>query len=286
MESIDQSWNPGPNTSVYAMTPGMNDAGSAIESLFVGGNFTTFTGSGAPAPRTKVAELSLANGAPTTWNPAVTASTVNALAVTASTVYAGGIATGTNAAGARLIEIERGIPNPAISIGWSPQPNGTVTSLRLREPYDPPGSQGDRLATLYVGGNFTSIGGEPRNKAAEINLSDGGTATLWNPNLGTGAAAHAFLPLTATEMIMGGAFNTVGSNPPNAFGRLAEVDRTNGLSYNWNPNANAAVYSLALDDPVLAVGGIYNQIGAGPGPARLSFFCRITEPSSSCSPAP
>ena len=91
------------------------------------------------------------------------------------------------------------------------------------------------------------------------------------------------MPLTATEMILGGAFSSVGAS---SFGRLAEVDRTGGLPLDWNPNANAAVYSLALDDPLLAVGGIYTQIGAGPGPARLSFFCRITQPSSSCSPAP
>ena len=168
------------------MTPGMNDAGSAIESLFVGGNFIEPSAApGGPAPRTKVAELSLANGAPTTWNPSVATTTVNALAVTASTVYAGGIASGT--ASARLIEIERGGANPVISTACSPQPNGVVTSLRLREPYDPPLSQGDRLATLYVGGNFTSIGGAARNKAAEINLSDGGTATAWDPNLGNGA---------------------------------------------------------------------------------------------------
>src|SRR5205807_8902103 len=102
-------------------------------------------------------------------------------------------------------------------------PDDAVTALKLPAPADPPlNFASGPVATVYVGGRFGTIGSTPvtRGGAAEINLSDSGTATAWNPS--PNGAADAFLPLTATDLVMGGAFDAVQGTPR---GHLVETDR-------------------------------------------------------------
>ena len=51
---------------------------------------------------------------------------------------------------------------------WNPNAAGTVRALAVNG------------TTVYAGGEFTNIGGQPRNGIAAINAA--GSATAWNPN--------------------------------------------------------------------------------------------------------
>ncbi len=75
---------------------------------------------------------------------------------------------------------------------WNPDPNGIGT--RPAEPLAVSGS------TVYVGGGFTSIGGQPRNRIAALDATTG-AATSWNPNANLGVSA---LVVSGSTVYVGG----------------------------------------------------------------------------------
>jgi hypothetical protein len=252
-----------------------------------------------------VVELDLTNDIPTSWAPAIDATTVYALVVTSQTgtactqgncdyVYVGG-------APNLLAEIDRGGTGAATS--WRPSPNGVVRTLRVR-------ADVGRLPTVYAGGSFTQIGtpAAPRNRAAEVNLSDDGSVTSWDPSLGSAAGtssqALAFMPFHCSwafaaslsreppcTVVVGGAFDTMkfGTTAAATRNRLAETDALTGVANDWNPKLSAEVWTFscypascqtAAPDParmlapnrILAVGGEFTTVGSMLGPKGLAFF--------------
>jgi hypothetical protein len=274
-------WNPNPNDAVYALAPGMDQTGTSLAAIYAGGGFGQFTdGVGVVRSRSKVAELtpsgSPLDGRPTGWNPNAQPDSANvlALAVTANDVYVGGGFTSVGGSSSRryLAAIDR---TTGTATGWAPDPDDSVTALKLRTAYDPYVEPPGALPTVYVGGRFSTIGSTPvsRAGAAEINLSDGGTTTAWNPS--PGGAAHALLPVSAFDLVLGGAFTTIQGTPR---GHLAETDRSTGAPYDWDPALDGTVFSLAYSAPVLAVGGAFSMAG-GLNWGQLAFYCATTSPA-------
>jgi len=121
--------------------------------------------------------------------------------------------------------------SPTLVTGFRPQPNNTVWAIT------------PDLLTVFVGGEFTSIGGQPKGGLAALNKSTGAadatfvanvggsltcpTCTSGLPN-GGDPGVHA-LALTPDEtLVLGGNFNNVGGIARNG---LAQVSRTNGALY-------------------------------------------------------
>ncbi|MGH7451425.1 MAG: hypothetical protein ACRENG_08790, partial [bacterium] len=104
-------------------------------------------------------------------------------------------------------------------------------------------------ATVYVGGNFTSIGGQQRNGLAALNATTG-QATSWNPN-----AANIVRTLSIKDetVYAGGDFNWVGGQNRNF---LAAIDIATGKVTTWNPGGlNKRVYAIAVNDTLVFAGG-------------------------------
>ena len=72
----------------------------------------------------------------------------------------------------------------------------------------------DPAGTVYVGGSFTGIAGNGRNRLAAI--SPAGSVTSWNP--GANDAVFA-LAATASTLYVGGSFTTLGHDPRAGSGR-------------------------------------------------------------------
>jgi len=107
---------------------------------------------------------------------------------------------------------------------------------------------------LYVGGYFTSIGGQSRNMLAAIDLTTN-SVTSFNPNV-----SYFIQVMTMSDNILyiGGSFTIVGGQTRN---RLAGIDITTGLVTSFNPNANGTVYALQIRNNILYVGGYFTTIG-------------------------
>jgi uncharacterized delta-60 repeat protein len=201
------AWNPNPSNSVTSLA-------ASGSSIYAGGAFTSIGGQ----PRNRIAALDIATGTATAWDPNANG-IVNTLAVSGGTIFAGGAFTNIGGQVRNRIaslDASSGLANP-----WNPNANGTVNkvivsgstifaggaftniggqprnriaavdaSTGLATPWDPNASGGfspDIRAldlsggTVYTGGSFTNIGGQPRNGIAALDAVTG-SALSWDAN--------------------------------------------------------------------------------------------------------
>jgi hypothetical protein len=128
---------------------------------------------------------------------------------------------------------------------WNPSPLGPVNAL-VKD-----GS------TLYVGGEFTEIGGQLRNSIAALDINTG-NATSWNPDSSNAIYSLAVGP---SVVYASGNFSTIGG--AERYG-LAAIDKTTGLATAWNPNpSSSGTRRVELSDSHLLIGGgpVFNFFG-------------------------
>jgi hypothetical protein len=140
--------------------------------------------------------------------------------------------------------------------GFDPNANGGVSVVVVQ----PDGK-------ILIGGDFTTLspnGGVTvtRNRIARLD-SDGTLDTAFNPN--ASATVRAFAFQADGKILVGGVFNganSIGGQPRN---RIARLDATTGLADSFDPNANSAVLSIAVQaDGKILVRGFFTNIGAQP----------------------
>jgi hypothetical protein len=234
------AWNPSMNgyVAALAVSGGM---------VYVGGNST-----GISMARTNLAALDAATGAATAWNPSPDAnSVVNALAVSGGTVYAGGNFTSIGGQFRRCIAALDATSGSATE--WNPSVHVSAPSAAEVDALVVSGG------TVYAGGVFDSIGGQPRNNLAALDVNTG-AATAWDPNVqGPGGYATVrTLMANGGTIYAGGDFTVVGGQPRN---NIAAIDATTGAATAWNPDANSTVYALAMKGSEICGGGSFTSIG-------------------------
>jgi hypothetical protein len=141
-------------------------------------------------------------------------------------------------------------------LAWNPGANGVVRTLAVS-------TDG---ATIYLGGDFTSVGGAARSRlaaeAAILPTSTTTTGTLrgWAPR--ADGSVYTLAPLDG-RIYVGGAFRHV-----NGFRRLrlAAVNATTGALSHWTPTADNDVNAL-LPSPTggrIFAGGSFRRINGAP----------------------
>jgi hypothetical protein len=113
-------------------------------------------------------------------------------------------------------------------------------------------------STVYVGGAFTTIGGQTRHHIAAVDTTNG-FATGWNPN-----ADDVVYSLAASggTVYAGGQFTNIGGKVRNY---LAALDGASGAAItSWNPNASDLVDGLAVSGNTVYAGGNFRQIAGSP----------------------
>jgi len=121
---------------------------------------------------------------------------------------------------------------------------------------------GDNAQSIYLGGSFTTIGGQTRNNIAAVDATTG-LATAWNPNANNTVYSIYRCDINVPVVYAGGSFTTIGGQTRN---HLASLDLTTGLATSWNPDVNGDVYVIEKDHgpqqaSVLYVGGSFTTIG-------------------------
>ncbi|WDF34271.1 PKD domain-containing protein [Arthrobacter agilis] len=113
---------------------------------------------------------------------------------------------------------------------------------------------------IYVGGDFTSVNGTSRLRAAALDPVTGAVVGSFNPRMGGSVRS---ITATASTVFLGGNFTSIGST---ARSRLAAVRASDGALLPWAPLANGRVNALAVspDGGRVLVGGAFTTLnGSG-----------------------
>ena len=232
---VDGAWNPGSDNSVQVLVLSADG-----RRLYAGGGFTAIAG----APRSRLAALDADSGAAITgWDPGADGDVLDmTLSGDGAILYLGGDFLNVGGmARNRLAALHAA--SGAVDGGWDPGADATVRALGF--------SAGDGM--LYIGGDFTFIGGEARNRIAAIatRAINGDRATAWNPD--ANGAVNSFV-LSGDTLYVGGAFTTIAGQARNRLAALdTGVDSNNALP--WAGGVDNTVAAMALAGEKLYIGG-------------------------------
>jgi hypothetical protein len=123
--------------------------------------------------------------------------------------------------------------------------------------------------TLYLGGQFSQVGTEMRNKLAALDANTGALRT-WNP--GAGGVVTCLAAANGVVYAAGGFTAVDGANR----NYLAAINGSDGIATSWNPNPGSLVYSVALDGSTVYVGGNFRGVCG----QEISFLARMPDSPS------
>lgn len=230
---------PSPSASVRAM------ASDGAGGWFIGGDFSYVGGQ----PRQRLAHINSNGTLDPNWKPGANGA-VRAIVVSGDYVYTGGDFTSIGGqARNRLAKVTK--TTGVVDTGWNPNVTDVAgaqdTSVR---------SLAVSANTLYIGGLFSYIGGQPRSDIGSVSTQSG-MYTSWAPNAQGSVDA---LAVAGTTLYVGGNFTTIaGSSKQRA---AAFETATGSLIPTWTANADKRVNAIAPDGTTVFLGGEFDNIGA------------------------
>lgn len=132
--------------------------------------------------------------------------------------------------------------------------------------------------TVYLGGDFTTIGGQARNHIAAVDATTG-AVTAWNP--GANGRVEDLLVMGST-VYAGGTFTIIGGQVRSY---LAALDATTGTVASWNAQANGTVEALEPVGSIVYVGGGFTSF-RGQTRFKLAAFDAATGEITGWNPHP
>jgi len=218
------------NGAVYAVEP------DGEGGWFVGGDFTTVGG----VSRNRIARVRADFTVDPTFDPNAE-SRVQGLLLVGETLYVHGLffddIGGANRKYLAALDTVTGS-----ATAWNPDLNSRPSAMAVLD------------GVLYVGGNFTTVDGEPRGRLAAFDLATG-DLTSWDP----GASGEVLAVAAADGVIYaGGRFPEVGGS---AQPYLAGLDPTSGDLTPWSPEVSNYVSKIVVADETLYIGGSFSQVG-------------------------
>ncbi len=229
------SWNPNANGLILSFVV----SGSTI---YAGGSFTSIGGQ----TRNNIAALSASSGNATSWDPDANYQ-INSMSISGSTIYVCGSFSNI---GGQTRDNVAGIDISSASINsFDVYNNKLYTGFTLI-------CISVSSSSVFIGGTFISIGGQPRNNLAAINAVTGDISE-WDPEPDGDVYA---LAISGSTLYIGGQFNNIGPAPINY---LASFDISTGDLTNWDPEPDDGVETLAISGSTLYVGGFFYSMNGG-----------------------
>ncbi len=244
--SLNTSWDLNVNGAVRTIVIADIGPGAAVdEVVFIGGDFTTVKGG---TTRNRVAMFDLDDGSLRTWNPNVTGTSVNTIYVDGTDVTIGGDFTqilGT--ARSHIGVVNTTEPTPSLGV-WNPIANDPVNALAVYSSSN----------LLFVGGEFSNIGGSARARFAVFNTTTGALlppAPVFNGDIN----AFHLSGTGGSTLYTGGAFTVVGGVARN---RLIAFNAATGTALGWDPDVDNTVHALSAsaDGNTVYAGGDFRTV--------------------------
>jgi hypothetical protein len=217
---------------------------------FIGGAFTAVAG----AQRQRIAHMLSDGTLDPSWQPSVDG-TVWTMVRDGTTLYIGGEFSNVDSTGRNSLAALSTADGSLIS-SWNPAPslNSSILAMDLDG------------TNLYVGGYFSTIGGQSIQNLARVNTATGAADAAWAPNPDGGLRS---LLVSDTSVYAGGQYLNISGVPRAG---LAQLSTSAGAAASaWTPNPDNSVWALALDGTTLYVGGSYTTI-ASSSRERLASF--------------
>lgn len=259
-----RAWNPDPSGAFQ----GIKALAVSGSTVYVAGDFTSIGGQ----PRSNVAALDGTTGNATAWNPNPNR-LVEALATSGSTIYVGGDFSGAGAPLATVAHVAKLSAAGDLDGSWNGTP--TTSQLPLLERVRALAVSG---STVYAGGDFSSLGGQPRTNLAALDAVTG-DATAWNPSPDDDVQA---LATSGSTVYAGGSFASIGGQQRAG---LAALSSATGNATAWNPNPDVSVTTLAVAASTVYVGGAFESIG-GQSRRTLAAVDALTGTATAWNPSP
>jgi hypothetical protein len=156
---------------------------------------------------------------------------VQVLAASGTTVYVGGEFTHATDPAGRVVARDRLAAVDARTgdlLAWNPRANKAVYAIAVDA----------ARGTVYVGGDFSTIGATSRHRLAAVDAASG-AVSAWNHQADARVRA---LDVSASRLYAGGQFTGVDGAPRN---RLAAFSLADGrLDQAWTPAASDHVYTV------------------------------------------
>lgn len=242
------SWDPSVDSTVYALA-------ADASNIYVGGSFSTVDGT----TRNKIAAIAL-DGTLQSWDPNISGGDVKEIAVTADSVYAGGTfsTVGTDAH-STIAKIDK---TTGVASAWDPNLSGGWSGVLAIVPDS---------TTIYIGGGFTTVGGDTRNHLAAIDASTG-VATSWDPNVDGDVASIA---IGTSTLFIGGSFSNVGSDSRY---RVAEIGVASGVATPWDVTLGMTnnLKGITLTSTTLFVAGDFGSVNSDSSYSKIVALSRYT----------
>lgn len=152
---------------------------------------------------------------------------------------------------------------------WDPNPTGTASMVWEITVHN-------NLA--YIGGTFSAIGGQTRNRLAAIDITTG-VATGWNPNPGADFnwPVNA-IAISGNNVYIGGAFTQLGGEPRNYIGA---VDINTGLATVWEPimtgmSSPNNINAIEVINGVVYAGGAFTSLNGASNVIGIAAIDTLT----------
>ncbi len=209
---------------------------------YIGGEFTKVGSS----DRNYLAQINAA-GEVTSWNPNPNGNITN-IVLSGTDIYITG--SFSSIGGENRNRIAKLNSNGIVVSEWNPNPEGSSLDVNC---ITFSGSD------IYVGGSFSSIGGQSINNLAKLNNTNGNAIDTWKPEPDNDVRTIA---INGTDIYVSGDFNNIGGQNRS---HLAKLNSSNGnADVNWNPNPDnhlMSLNSIKFNGQDIYVSGYFFNIG-------------------------
>jgi trimeric autotransporter adhesin len=234
---VPTSWTPNPNGQIHSLAvQGMT--------LYAGGFFSNIAATG----RTNLAAFDITSGTLTGFSTNLNGG-VYCILTTSTTVYVGGNFNTVNFS-SRVAAVAL---DPATGFAFAWNPNFLTGNV-----YTMAGAFTPTGAMIYLGGDFHTVGGQPRSGLAAVDAGTGGLSSFNPAPNGTVRCLSASVgPISLSTLYVGGDFNSIGGQ---SRGGLAALEGS-GVATSWDPKASSSTYALGRAGSKIYVGGVFSSMG-------------------------